>query len=151
RGDLEQTGPHADTTYVFRLFDDFGITKDVQESILLGCLDIRMARWREMEGDDRQRFEQSYVPEMAFKYLAGLGTERSTQRLCDLLVRFVGLGEYCERGWRDRDERPDVHDWIYDIASALDAFLDRLSKPTLAANAQRQQAALSTLDEKADE
>jgi hypothetical protein len=128
-GDLHKIGKDADTSYLFGLARDFGISKETQEYLMTTCIDTRLPKvrgipWRQVAFDDKYNLDQS------LKYLAGIGTESAANRIFALVRDFEENGDYHKEGWRDhRDTTPE--DLLYAAVSAIRSVMSRMPKEVL--------------------
>jgi len=149
-GERKQTGEHADTSYLFGITKDFGISVEEREKLLVDCIESRLPRIRGVPYDHDKHFDDKYNIDQAFKYLASLGTETSAQRLFDYLFSFVDNKEFHEIGWREnRENRPET--FVYDVASAIETHLDKLPDNILLGNLRKLKEVAAVLGTQADE
>jgi hypothetical protein len=150
-GEVKQSGEHADTSYLFGIVEDLGLSSEVQEELVVSCIDARLGRIRGKPYNHDTDFDDKYNTEQALKYLGSIGTESSTRKLFDYVRSFVEDGDYKEIGWRDQDRSQRPEDFLFAAVSALSGSVDKLDPATLTKEIPYMRQVIGHLKQHADE
>jgi len=143
-----QPSKDTDVSYLFSIAESFGIDKKMQEAIIKGCIDTRLAKieTKKYRGID---FTDKYTVGQAMKYLAGIGTESASKSSFEYMRRFVKNGSYRELGWREHDR--DKEHFLFGAMEAISMNLGDINQDVLFTELPYLQSLHIFLDQNADE